>query len=154
MDIIQAGQYAVFHKDAHTEIETDTEARYLPTGAASTCLIFDSLEEAKSYCQPQVERFPKLRCEIYDTGGKANPPVAIILNPELAETLEESPASAKRKIVAGVALMVLSVPLFVWDWRGQWSFILPTLAGINMIFIGFRIILWGLGTLENARHRQ
>jgi hypothetical protein len=86
--------------------------------------------------------------------ARAKPPLAIILNPALAGKLEESPASAKRKIVIGVALMVLSIPLFVWDWEGQWTFILPTLVGINMIFIGFRIIIWGLGTLESARQRQ
>ncbi len=154
MGIIQPGQYAVFHKDAHTEIETDSEARYLPGGSPSTCLIFDSLEEAKNYCESRVLQFGNLRCEIYDSAGKAKTPLAIILNPALAKKLEESPASAKRKIVTGVALMVLSIPLFVWDWKGQWTFILPTLAGINMIFIGFRIILWGLGTLESARHRQ
>jgi hypothetical protein len=154
MEIIQPGQYAVFHKNAQTEIETDSEARYLPAGAPSTCLVFDSLDEAKNYCQSQVERFRNLRCEIYDSAGKAKPPLAIILNPALAKKLEESPASAKRKIVIGVALMALSIPLFVWDWEGQWTFILPTLAGINMLFIGFRIIIWGLGTLESARQRQ
>ena len=50
--------------------------------------------------------------------------------------------------------MVLSIPLFIWDWKGGWDLILPTLAGINMVFIGFRILLWGVGTLESARQRQ
>jgi len=154
MEIIQPGQYAVFHKDAHTEIETNSEGKYLPSGAPSTCLIFNSLPEVKSYCQARVQQFRNLRCEVYDSEGKAKPPLAILLNPEIAKTLEESPAGAKRKIVTGVALMVLSIPLFIWDWKGGWDLILPTLAGINMVFIGFRILLWGVGTLESARQRQ
>ena len=154
MQIIQPGQYAVFHKDAHTEIETNSQGAYLPAGAPSTCLIFDSLEEAKKYCELRVQQFSNLRCEIYDHAGKAKPAAAIVLNPMLAKSLEENPANSKRKIVLGIALMVLSGPLFFWDWKFNWSLIVPTLIGLNLIFFGFRIAFWGLGMLERTKVRQ
>jgi len=154
MQIIQPGQYAVFHKDARTEIETNSEGAYLPSGEPSTCLIFDSLEEAKKYCELRVQQFSNLRCEIYDHAGKARLPAAIVLNPALAGSLEESPANSKRKIIMGIALMLLSLPLFFWDWKFNWSLILPTLIGLNLIFFGFRIAFWGIGMLERSKARQ
>ncbi len=154
MQIIQPGQYAVFHKDAHTEIETNSQGAYLPAGAPSTCLIFDSLEEAKKYCELRVQQFGNLRCEIYDNSGKAKLPAAIVLNPALAGSLEESPANSKRKIITGITLVILSVPLFIWDWKFNWDLILPTLIGLNLIFFGFRIALWGFGMLERTKVQQ
>src|SRR5579859_5752725 len=67
--LIHPGQYAVFHSDIATDVEKNPDGYYLKPGEDSACAIFDSLEEAESYCENKVAAIPNLRCDIYDHTG-------------------------------------------------------------------------------------
>lgn len=69
--MVHDGQYAVFHSDMATDIERTPEGNCLQPGEDSTCLVFDSLVEAESYCESKVAQIPHLRCDIYDHTGKS-----------------------------------------------------------------------------------
>ena len=81
-------------------------ANYLQPGEDSTCLVFDSLPEAESYCETKVEQITSLRCDIYDHTGKSKPPMLTYMN-KIHLT-----APAKR-VVWGWALVAASLPFFL-----------------------------------------
>src|SRR5215470_15252458 len=78
--LIHPGQYAVFHCDVHTDLERKADGNSLAPDEDSTCLVFDSLEEAEAYCESKVGEIPSLRCEIYDHTGKSTPPKLTYVN--------------------------------------------------------------------------
>ena len=50
MEIIQPGQYAAFLSDIETGTEMNHFGNFISSGLLSSCLVFDSLEEAERYC--------------------------------------------------------------------------------------------------------
>jgi hypothetical protein len=76
MEIIQTTQYAVFLCDVETGAPLTCDGHYLDPAMIGSCLIFDSLEETEQYCRPKIEDIPNLRCDVFDSHGRANPPVA------------------------------------------------------------------------------
>src|SRR4029077_6931475 len=78
--LVHPGQFAVFHSDVSTDVEKTPEGHYLSPDEDSTCLVFDSLAEAESYCEAKVEAISNLRCDIYDHTGKSQPPVLTYVN--------------------------------------------------------------------------
>jgi len=154
MQIIQADQYAVFHRDAKTEVETDAAGRYWHNSANATCLIFDSLEEAESYCVSKVNEIPAVVCEVYDSAGKANPPLRSVVNQLSTRYMRESASAGRRRIWLGWLLCIGSPPLFWIDWRSHGELIIPSIIGFNLLFIGFRLMIWGYGTVHNNRKTQ
>ena len=155
MQIIQAGEFAVFHYDLNHGAITDAGGTF-PAAGEETCGIFSSLEEAEEYCRLKVAESSSLRCEIYDSAGKAKPPLAVVVNPTLARKLDVSPTSARNKLILGTLLCLASLGFFYWDYRearGSMMF-LYTLIGINLAAGGFRVILWGLGVREQLREQQ
>ena len=155
MQIIQAGEFAVFHYDLQRGAMTDAGGTF-PAAGEETCGIFSSLQEAEDYCRWKVTESRSLRCEIYDSAGKAHPPLAVVVNPTLARKLDVSPASARNKLIFGTLLCLGSLAFFYWDYRearGSMMFLF-TLIGINLAVGGFRVILWGLGVREQLREQQ
>ncbi len=155
MQIIRAGEFAVFHRELQSGAMTDTAGNFTPVGD-ETCAIFSSLQQAEEYCEAKVKEMPSLRCEIFDSAGKARPPLRVVVNPALEKKLEVSPASARNKLLLGTALCLASLGFFYWDYRqarGSMFFIF-TLIGINLALGGFRVILWGLGVREQLKEQQ
>jgi len=95
MEVIQPMQYAVLFRDVETGAELTSDGHYLDTGMMRSCLIFDSLEEAEQYCRRRVEDIPNLRCDVFDSHGRANPPVATFVSQRYEDRLE-SQAKAGR----------------------------------------------------------
>src|SRR6476646_3509180 len=78
--LVRPGQFAVFHSDLATDVERAPDGHYLQSGEDSTCMVFDSLPEAETYCEARVEEIPNLRCDIYDHTGKSKPPLLTYVN--------------------------------------------------------------------------
>lgn len=153
MDLIHEGQFAVFLSDAQTHAGMRPDGRYTGPDVPDTCLIFDSLDEAEKYCRSIVREAPRLRCLIFDHRGKAAPPAAVFVSPAFAGTLD-SEAKGRRLMWAGAALIVLSLPLFWFDWRADWRLILPTVIGVQFIVAGGRFLQLGAATREAARRMR
>ena len=137
-DLMHPGQFAVLYSDAVTDVEKTAAGRYLQPGQQSTCLVFDSLAEAVEYCKAKVEAIPRMRCDIYDHAGKSKPPLQTFLH----HAHEESP---KQRVYWGWALVACSVGYFVMEWYRGFAKGLYLLIGINMLFAGLRLAIWGAG---------
>ena len=150
LELMQAGQYAVFLSDAETHAGMTSDGRYSGREVADTCLIFDSLDAAVEYCRSSVREAARLRCEVFDHRGKAEAPAAVFVSPAFAGTLP-SESKGRRLMGVGLALIALSPPLFWLDSRADWHLMLPTILGLNLILAGGRFLQLGSATREAAR---
>ena len=155
MQIIQPGEFAVFHRDATSGTMADSAGKPAVHGEES-CVLFPSFAAAETYCRGQVLQVPSLRCEIFDSAGRARPPLCIVVNPALEKKLEVTAASARNKLALGAALCLSSLLFFYLDYRaeGSGSYFLFTLVAINLALGGFRVILWGLGVREQLKAQE
>ena len=142
LDLMRAGQYAVFMADPETRAGMTSDGRYTGHDLPDTCLIFDSFDEAVEYCRSKVREAARLRCEVFDSQGRANPPAAVFVSPAFAGTVE-SESKGRRLIVWGLILVAVSPPLFWLDARADWRLILPTFLGLQLILAGLRFIQLG-----------
>jgi hypothetical protein len=140
-------EYALFFKDVKSGQELRADGS---VPRESTCLIAASLDEALDFAQARVDAEPTLRCDIYDSQGKANPPVANIVHQE-HKTQENTEATGWKRIWFGAALIPLGGPMIVYDWQHDWARIWPAFFGIQIVAAGVRLIVWGMGTIENSR---
>ena len=154
MGLVRPGQYAVFLTDVESSAPLTADG--LPVNSASEyfCLLFDSLADAERYGREQVKKIRRLRCEVFDSAGRANPPIAVFVNDEFAHTLD-SEAKGQRLVRWGFVAIAVSVPLFWYARRNDAGVVWwPVLAGINLVFAGLRLIQWGHGLKEEIRYRK
>jgi hypothetical protein len=143
-DLLHPGQYAVFHSDVATNVEKASDGHYLRPEDKSTCLVFDSLLDAETYCEAKVEEIPRLRCDIYDHSGKSKPPMLTYVNQRFLK-------SPRRHIYWGWVLVAASVPCFWIEWHWHGTLVIPVILGINLVFAGLRLVYWGAGGSEQRR---
>jgi hypothetical protein len=151
MEIIQPGQYAAFLSDIETGFETTCDGSYFNAGALSFCLLFDSLEEAEQYCCAKVEDFPSLRCDVFDSHGRTNPPVATFADRRHQRKLD-SPAESQRLMLWGAVSIAASLPLFWFEWARRGEAWLAAFFGMQLVFAGLRILHWGYSLGETLRY--
>jgi len=142
--LVHSGQFAVFHSDMATDIERTPEGNCLQPGEDSTCLVFDSLVEAESYCESKVAQIPHLRCDIYDHTGKSKAPILTYVN----QTHLNTPA---KRASWGWALIAASLPCFWIAWVHHGTSVISLVVGLNLLFGGLRLIYWGKGGTEKRR---
>lgn len=144
-ELLGPAQCAVFCKDLKTEAPLSSDGVRLAYRDA-TFLLFDRLDDARAFCEAAVQRHPEMCCEIFDSEGKARPPVLTIVNPDADDELS-STAVRRRRFIA-ILLFISAFPLIWWDWHTGNGKIYPTILGLNMILISIRLMQW------NAARRQ
>lgn len=149
-ELMQPGQYAVFLSDPVTHAGIRSDGRYTGREVPDTCLMFDSLDQAEEYCRSRVRQAARVRCQIFDSRGKAESPTAVFVSPEFAWTVDSEP-KGRRLMWVGIVLIAVSPPLFWLDWRADWHLILPTILALQLILAGGRFIQLGWSTREAAR---
>ena len=102
LDLMSAGQYAVFLSDPETRVGMTSDGRWTGHDVPDSCLIFDSFDEAVEYCRSAVKERVRLRCEVFDSQGKAKPPVAIVPNMLVTASNNGIPARTSSAIPASV----------------------------------------------------
>jgi len=142
--LVHSGQFAVFHSDVATDVERAPDGAYLQPDEDSTCMVFDSLPEAETYCETKVEEIPGLRCDIYDHTGKSKPPMLTYVNKIHLN------AGAKRARW-GWAVVAASLPCFWIAWVHRGTSVISLVVGLNLLFAGLRLIHWGKGGSEKRR---
>jgi len=144
---LRLGDYPVFLRDARTSAERNIEGKPLRAGEPSVCAVFDSLDQATAFCGRKVREMPALRCDIYDHRGLASPPTRSFGD-------REWDPGPRTLLVLALVCVVISVPLFWFDWHSRGEMILLSILGINLVAAGIRFLFWAFGTIDDQRERS
>ena len=149
-DIVRPHQIVVFARRWSSGLPCDGSGVVFADPDAASCLVFDALDEAVAFCEAQVQREPDLAFEVFDSAGRARPPLLRIVHPSVAARSEGSPAAARRRTLFAVVLIAAALPLFWIDWRARGGLILPTFIGINLILVALRLLFLNFVHRESA----
>ena len=154
-DIIRPGQFVAFSSDADSGGPTGADGRPFDSATAATCVVFDSLSEARQFCEGRVVAIPSVRFEIFDARGRVEEPLVVVVSPSRAGALESSARSTRRRKWAAVVLLAASGPLIAYDyWTAGGALVLPTFLGISMALAAVRLLFMNLAVREVERARQ
>lgn len=141
-EILSDSQCAVFFRRADSEAPLTSEGVPVPSFRDCTFFLFDRLADAREFCETKVRQHPELCAEIYDSKGKARTPLLTIVHPSVRAKDELSPSSVRKRKILAVVLFLGAIPMIWWDWKAGGVLILPTFLGINMVFLGLRLLQW------------
>jgi hypothetical protein len=77
-----------------------------------TFLLFDSLEEARGFCEAQVQQYVYMCSEIFDSKGRAQPPLQVVVHPSMADRDKLSAVSVRKPKIIAILWFVGALPLF------------------------------------------
>jgi len=124
-------QYAVFHFDVKTLSMRDAEGQLLSSENDSP-LIFNTLDQARTYSQQKIAANPALGCRIYDHKGRT---VQSFSNPEIYDRHHGLPA-AKRNLALGALCLLTGAGGVALDASLKWRLTLGVLLGIRFLWVG------------------
>ena len=139
-EIIRPGQFVAFAKQFDSGAPCDAAGTPFVSTDAITCLIFDSLPAADAFCRARVEDVPTVRFDIFDSAGRAQPPLLTIVHASRTPALEGNPRTQRLNTWGAIALIFAAPVLFWIDWaKYDGLLILPTILGINFLLIAARL---------------
>lgn len=142
-ELLTTGQYAVFQH------ETRTGLHLSPAGALNeTCLVFDTLDEARSYCATRVDHAPEVTCEIFDQTGRAKAPIDTYVHQSVVNA--QRSVFRSRFFWANI-MTVLGIVGLLIDWRSDFVRMWPTILGLKFLTLAILFYAWGLA--EKLRGR-
>jgi len=140
-EIIGPGQFAAFAKTFDTGAACDADGKPFATVEDVSCFLFDHFAEANAFCREQVNRAPGVRFEIFDSAGRAQPPLVVIVHPSKQGQLEGNPRGMRLRTQGAIALFAVAAVSFWYDFRhGPGAQIFPTLLGINLVVVAARLL--------------
>ena len=151
--LVRPTQCAVFLKDVQTANPLAADGSEINHLRDCTFLRFDRLQDARAFCEAQVQRYPLMCCDIFDSDGKAKPPMLVIMHPDAARMDELSPVWVKRRKIAAIASLVAATALFIADWRSEYELLWPSIVAVNLFLVGLRLLYWNTASAER-RKRQ
>jgi hypothetical protein len=153
VDLVRPWQFAVFLRGALTSVVLDYQGTPVDDTAAQSCFIFDNLADAKQFCLDLVAEAEHVQCEIYDERGMAIEPIFTIVNKRHQHRIGTR-KTARLLMLGGVFSIAISLPLFWFDWLSSWARMWPTIFGINILLLGFRLLHIGYSYLEHLREQE
>ena len=149
-------QFVAFAKNVDTGAPCDADGRGFADLSAATCLLFESLDEARTFCQAAVRAAPVVQFDLFDAEGRANSPLLTFVDPTRGETLETHPRAQHKRRVIAWGLIAAAIPLIVYAaWRdADIESVFPGVIGINLLIAGGRLLWLNLGIRETERVRQ
>ena len=156
MDLLGPEQLVAFARDVESGVPVDASGQPFADPAAITCLVFDTVAEARAFCEAAVHRSPATQFDVFDSGGRTRPPLLTVLHPSRAVSLDSHPRGMRRRRAIAWALIVGGLPpiLYAYYFEDGIGAILPAFIGINMIIAGGRLLWFNLGIRETERERQ
>lgn len=145
--MIRSGQYALFIRDRDTSIPLSGDGRFAPRNSVA---IFDSLSEARASAEEICAKYPRARCDIYDSQGLANDPVESIYNAAVRENYV-GPKPARRRLYWGTAAVFAGIVLIAWDVHRDLRFLWGYILGFKMLLIGGAAVAQAAITLRDLR---
>lgn len=154
-EIIRPGQFVAFAKTFDTGAPCDAQGRSFTTVEDASCLLFDDLDGAESFCREQVNRATNVRFEIFDSTGRSQPPLLVIVHPSRQQQLEGNPRGMRLRTQGAVALFGVSALSFWYDFQhGPGVQFFPTLLGINLVVVALRLLQLNASYAHAERVRQ
>ena len=155
-EIIRPGQFAAFAKEDVAGAPCDPEGQRFVTSEEATCAVFDSVDEARDYCERAVDAHPGVRFDVFDAEGRTKPALFVVVHPSLAATLETAPGQVRRRRWIAWVLIAAAIPLLVYAYVQETGdrIILPAFIGINMVLIGLRLLWVNMSLRETERTRE
>ena len=139
-EILRPGQYVAFAKTIDTGAPCDEKGQPFLTPEAATCRVFDTLAEAETFCRRTVEHASHVRFEIFDSTGRANPPLLIVVHPGKGAQLEGNPRGVRVRMWGATILLAVAAVSFWYDFEhGARARFFPTLVGINLVVVAARL---------------
>lgn len=126
------------------------------TPSDGTCVLFDSLTEARAFCEAAVQSAPATQYDVFDSDGRVLPPLLTIVHPSRAHVLDAHPRAVGKRRRLGWGLIAIGLPLTTFAaWRPpDIESIFPAVIGLNLILAGGRFLWFNLGVRENERERH
>jgi hypothetical protein len=126
------------------------------TPSDGTCLVFDSVAEARAFCEKAVLAAPATRFDVFDAEGRANPPLLTLVHPSRALGLDAHPRMLHKRRVIAWALIASGALLLIYTY---WKFadsdaVFPGVVGINLLLAGGRLLWFNLAVRETERERD
>jgi hypothetical protein len=154
-DVIRPGQFVAFAKLLDSGGSCDADGRPFATPSVATCLLFDTIEEAASFCTQHATKHPGVSFEIFDAAGRVNPPLLVVVDPSRASSVDNNPRSIRLRQYAAIALILCALALFWVDYSQEGDLlILPTIVGVNMLLAAGRLLQMTTSMRAAERERQ
>jgi hypothetical protein len=154
-EIIRPGQFVAFAKTFETGAPCDAHGRSFGRVEEASCLLFDSLDAAEAFCCEQVNRATNVRFEIYDSAGRAQPPLLVIVHPSRQQQLEGNRRGMRLRTQGAAALFIVAALSFWYDFQhGPGVQFFPTLLGINLVVVALRLLQLNGSYAHAERVRQ
>jgi hypothetical protein len=155
IDIVRPTQFVAFSSDIDTGGPTDADGRPFPSGAAATCLVFESIPEARRFCEARVAENPSVRFEVFDARGRVESPLLDIVSPSRAATLEGSVGAIRLRKWLAIAMIAAAPPLIWYDFQtSRGSLVLPSFLAVSMVVAGLRLLFMNMAVREAERTRR
>jgi hypothetical protein len=154
-EIVRPEELAVFAKHVESGATLDADGNPFARPSEATCLVFDSLAEAESFCRERIARHPFLRFEIFEGHARTAPPLVVLVGDPYRRKLPADEWAMRMRSRAATALLVGALPLVWFDWWASGGvFVLPTLIALNMIVVAARLFHLNLGARSAEKARQ
>lgn len=154
-EIIRRGEYVAFAKTIDTGAPCDADGQPFRDASEATCLLFESLQQAESFCRHQVEIGPDVRFEIFDSTGRASPPLLIVVHPAKRARLEGNPRGMRARTWGATILLAIAAVSFWYDLEhGAVARFFPTLIGINLVVVAARLFQLNRSYRDAERARK
>ena len=154
-EIIQSRQFAAFAKSLDTGTPSDADGRGFAVPSDSVCYVFDSLDEARAFCEASVNRASAVQFEIFDAAGRSNPPLLTVVHPSRS-TGDTDPSALRRRQLIAWTLIVLAIPTLVLAYRlrdgGHQIF--AGFIGLNLLVAAGRLLWFNLALRETEDVRR
>lgn len=144
----------MFLRDRATSVSRNADGKAFSDPDTTTCLIFDRIDDALRFCEAKVQALPQLRCEIYDANGLANPPLLVVVHPDVQHEEDAGSFWSRRRKLIAVTLFLMAPPLIWLDVRKASTLILPTFLAFNCILLALRFLYWDFGLKHRERERE
>jgi hypothetical protein len=154
MSLVGPTQCVAFFKDFHTAAPVSYRGEAFRKMSDCTFVLFDSLDEAKRFCEAAVKEHPSICAELFDQQGRAKEPLMVVVDASVAEKGELSATSVRKRRLWACALFCGGGSLVVWDWSKEWDLSWPAVLGFNMIFVGLRFLYWNTARAERYSERE
>jgi hypothetical protein len=140
---MQTGEFAVLCEDARTGAAKQPDNTLPSNPLLQLSTVFDARAEAEAFAREQVERYPTMRCLVFDHEGRAKEPLLTVVRPQFAPRGEIGPAF--RRWVGGICL-VAGLALAAWeiahDYETVWAGVLAIrLLPVAAVFLGAELVL-------------
>lgn len=126
------------------------------TPSDGTCILFDSLDEARAFCETAVVRSAATKFDVFDAEGRANPPLLTVVHPSRAQDLDAHPRMLRKRRVIAWALIAAGIALIIYAcWiPADIAVVVPAVIGINLVIAGGRLLWFNLVVRETERARD